>query len=127
MLPWASFAQAQALDVTTPAISVIKKSITQRFALLEPLLNTGMVGLTHDGLLAICSSGERKGAPSPEAERLVEEENKDRNALYREIARANGHPEWEDDLRAMFGRRFIERSRAGWFHRDAAGLWHKTP
>ena len=51
------------------------------------------------------------------------DENRDRTALYREIAKANGHPEWEAQIRATFAKTWIEKARAGWYYQDAAGAW----
>jgi uncharacterized protein YdbL (DUF1318 family) len=53
----------------------------------------------------------------------VADENRDRNALYREVANANNHPEWEAQIRATFAKRWIERARAGWYYQDASGAW----
>jgi uncharacterized protein YdbL (DUF1318 family) len=56
--------------------------------------------------------------------RLVAEDNRDRSTLYAEIAKANGHPEWEADIRGIFARRWIERgAQPGWFYQDASGSW----
>ena len=60
------------------------------------------------------------------ARKLVSDENADRNALYREIASANGHPEWEADIRRTFARRWVERgAQPGWYYQDASGAWAK--
>jgi len=55
--------------------------------------------------------------------KLVADENSERNTLYREIASANGHTEWESDIRATFAQRWIAKARAGWWYRNAAGGW----
>ncbi len=56
--------------------------------------------------------------------RLVAEDNKDREALYTEIAKANGHPEWAGDIRKTFARRWVERgAQPGWYYQNAAGSW----
>ena len=56
---------------------------------------------------------------------LVAEENSDRNNLYREIAAANKHPEWEADIRKTFAQRWIDRAAPGWYFQDASGGWKK--
>jgi uncharacterized protein YdbL (DUF1318 family) len=43
--------------------------------------------------------------------------------LAREIAIANGRPEWENDIRATFAQRWIERARPGWYYQNANGNW----
>jgi uncharacterized protein YdbL (DUF1318 family) len=97
-----------------------------RFGQLEPHFASGAVGLTADGLIEI-----RDANAAPLAERagiraLVAEDNRDRNALYAAIARANGHPEWEADIRRTFARRWVERgAQPGWFYQDASGAWRQ--
>jgi uncharacterized protein len=115
------------VDVSTPAITVIKKSIAQRFAHLKPHLDAGVIGLTHDGLVAIRDHGNLSVLDRGKLESHVAEENKDRGALYREIARANGHPDWETDLKLTFGARWISRAQQGWYYRDSAGKWQQKP
>ncbi len=126
-----AFAQPD-LDVNTPSISVIKKSLSQRFAALKPHLDTGAVGLTTDGLIATHDMSLALGttltvAMRAAVEKLVADENQDRASLYREIARANGHPDWESDLKTTFGERFINRAQSGWYYRDSAGKWNRKP
>ena len=53
----------------------------------------------------------------------VADDNRDRNAVYREIAVANGHPEWESQIRRVFAAQWIESARAGWAYQDAGGAW----
>ena len=56
---------------------------------------------------------------------LVADENRDRSALYREIAVANGHPEWEDEIRATFARRWIANADSGWYYQENDGSWRQ--
>ena len=57
--------------------------------------------------------------------RLVSDENRDRRDLYREIARANGHPEWEKDIRKTFARVWVEEASRGTWYQDARGQWRQ--
>ncbi len=58
--------------------------------------------------------------------RLVSEDNTDRKTLYAQIAKANGHPEWETDIRKTFARRWVEHgAKPGWHYQDAVGNWVK--
>jgi uncharacterized protein YdbL (DUF1318 family) len=70
---------------------------------------------------------DQNAAPLAEravVKRLVAEDNRDRATLYTEIAKANGHPEWEPDIRQIFARRWVERgAQAGWYYQDASGAW----
>ena len=51
---------------------------------------------------------------------LVSAENVDRSALYKEIAKANGHPEWEGEVRQTFAERWIGKAQGGWFYRSGS-------
>jgi uncharacterized protein len=122
-------AQAQAnanIDVNTPASNAIQASMKTRFDELRKYLESGAVGFTNTGLLEVRDASV---VPLPEratVKRLVAEDNKDRDALYAEIARANQHPEWEADIRKIFARRWVERgAQPGWYYQDAAGAWQQ--
>jgi uncharacterized protein len=125
MLIPAAHAQANAnLDISTPEIRAVTQSMQARFGQLEKYFASGALGLSSDGLIA-----ERDTSAVPLAERavvkrLVAEDNRDRATLYTEIAKANGHPEWEPDIRQIFARRWVERgAKPGWFYQDASGAW----
>ncbi|WP_250625636.1 DUF1318 domain-containing protein [Pinirhizobacter soli] len=92
---------------------------------LKALLDSGGVGLSADGDLAVRDANAIALAQRAQASAWVVEDNRDRAALYREVANANGHPEWEGQVRATFARGWIERAPAGWYYRDAAGQWHR--
>lgn len=115
------------LDINTPSITVIKKSLSQRYQTIKPHLDSGAIGLTADGLLSVRDLTSTPAAIAAKVEAVVAEENQDRGSLYREIARANGHPDWENDLKTTFGERFISRAQSGWYYRDSAGKWTKKP
>ena len=114
------------LNVDSPSISIIKKSLAARFVILKPLFESGVIGLTRDGLIAMRDVGNAGGINSADHNKiadLVTEENKDRATLYREIARANGRPDWENELRQTFGARWINRAPTGWMLKNAKGEW----
>jgi len=117
-------ATAQAdLDVTSPAIRQLTASMEARHAQLERHYSSGAVGLTQDGMVEL---RDPNTVPLPErtaVRKLVSDENADRSALYAEIARTNAHPEWEADIRATFGQRWVAKARTGWWYRNATGQW----
>jgi hypothetical protein len=55
----------------------------------------------------------------------INEENQDRLRLYYQIAVANRHPEWENDIRATFAARWIERALPGWWYQDEERQWQR--
>jgi uncharacterized protein len=117
----AAHAQQANLDISSPAIGKIEASLKARHAQLLPYLNSGAVGLTADGMVAV---RDAKSIPLNERKtvnQLVADDNRDRAALYREIAAANGHPEWESQIQATFARRWIDRAQSGWYYQSGGG------
>ena len=123
--PFAAALDERDLEINTPAIMSLQKAMASRFLLLKPHLEAGIVGLTHDGAIALRDTAQIDVKTLLTLDALIGEENKDRATLYREIARANQRPEWESNLRATFGNRWINRMPAGWFHRSQGGQWIK--
>jgi uncharacterized protein YdbL (DUF1318 family) len=123
----AAHAQENAdLDISSPEIRAITASMQARFAQLEKFFSSGAVGLTANGLIEIRDPNAAALAERALVKGLVAEDNRDRNALYAAIARANGHPEWESDIRGTFARRWVERgAQPGWYYQDASGNWRQ--
>ncbi|RYD16782.1 MAG: DUF1318 domain-containing protein [Lysobacteraceae bacterium] len=117
-------AQQANINIQTPQIQAIQSRMKQRFdGTLARYCDSGAVGFTRDGMVAV-----RDAAAVPLAERAamnaaVADENRDRKAVYREIAVANGHPEWEPQIRETFSKQWIQQARPGWYHQDASGAW----
>jgi uncharacterized protein YdbL (DUF1318 family) len=111
------------IEIDTPAISSLRQSMQQRHSQLEAYYERGAVGLTRDGLIAMRDANALPLAARQPVNALIAAENQDRNALYREIARANSHPEWEADIRATFGQRWIDLARPGWWYQATNGSW----
>jgi uncharacterized protein YdbL (DUF1318 family) len=120
-------AEAQAspnLDVSDPQIRAVTASMQQRFGELKKYFDTGVIGLTADGQVAIRDQNAIPLAERAVVARLVAEDNRDRATLYAEIAKANKHPEWEPDIRRTFARRWVERgAQPGWYYQDSSGKW----
>lgn len=121
--PLASAQTEADLDLDSAAIVSLAKSLANRFVQLRPHLDAGVIGLTHDGSIALRDVAGIDVKALLVLDALIIEENKDRATLYREIARTNRRPEWESDLRATFGRRWISRMPAGWFYLNDKGQW----
>ncbi len=120
----AAHAQAD-LDIATPEIRAITASMESRHGSLVKYYASGAIGLTADGMVEV---RDQNAIPLPErnaARQLVADENKDRAALYAAIAKANGHPEWETDIRETFAKRWIAKAQSGWYYKDAGGWKQK--
>ncbi len=118
-------AQQGNLDANSPAITQLKSTMAERHHSLEPYYSAGVVGLARDGTVALRDPATVPLAQRQAVSKLVATENEDRAALYREIARINGNPAWEVDIRATFAQRWIDRAPAGWWVQGVTGAWQK--
>jgi uncharacterized protein YdbL (DUF1318 family) len=101
----------------------LRATLRERHVQLKPLYESGAIGLTREGNLGLRDANAVPLAQRAQLNALIAEGNRDRAALYREIAVANGHPEWENEIRSTFAQRFVERAPAGWYYQNAAGAW----
>ncbi|HZV61672.1 MAG TPA: YdbL family protein [Methylophilaceae bacterium] len=119
-----AFGQAD-IEINTPAITAIKTSMKNQHQQLRPFYESGAIGLTRDGMVGVRDAKLVPLSDRQKLNSLVAAQNKDRNALYKEIAVANGHPEWENEIRSTFAERWISKAKAGWWVQDASGAWVK--
>ena len=112
------------ITIKTPAIQAIQARMAQRFeSQLKPHFESGALGITNDGAIDVRDAAK---VPLPQrvgVNQAVAEQNRDARAVYREIAVANDHPEWEQQIRAVFARQWIDSARGGWWVQDAGGGW----
>lgn len=118
-------AMAADLEINTPAISALKNSMQARHNQLAPNYASGAVGLTRDGLVAVRDANAVPLAQRQALNALVAAENKDRNALYKEIAVANQNPQWESEIRSTFAERWVQKAQKGWWYQGASGWQQK--
>lgn len=124
LIPAAYAAETPNIRVQTATTEAIRSRMQDRFrSTLGPLFDSGAVGFTNDGLVAVRDAAKVPLNQRAEVSATVADENRDRNALYREVANANSHPEWEAQIRATFAKGWVERARAGWYYQDASGAW----
>jgi len=117
------YAQQPDINISTPGINRLRSMMTERHTALEPYYSSGAVGMDNQGLITI---REQDSIPLRErntAKMLVADENRDRLALYRELAEANGHPEWETEIRDTFSRRWVANAPGGWWYIGPGGNW----
>ncbi len=122
-------AQAQQslnIDINTPSIQAIQLRMRDRQKnVLRSYYEAGAIGLDNKGLVQIRDLTAVGLSERTRLKQAVHEDNQDRNAVYREIAVANGHPEWEDEIRSTFAERWIELAPAGWYYLDNKGNWQQ--
>ena len=124
LLPTAA-ASSPDLDVSSPAIRSLTAAMESRHSNLRQHYESGAIGLTNDGRITIRDQGAISLQERNRVRQLVADENADRQSLYRQIAVANGHPEWESDIRDTFAERWIANARSGWYYQDSGGNWQQ--
>ena len=119
-------AQAQPdITIETPAIQALKGQMEARFSQLRPHFDSGALGFTNDGLVVVRDAAKLDLRSRVSVNELVADDNRDRRAVYREIAVANGHPEWEAQIRSVFSQQWIASARSGWWYQTAGGSWQQ--
>ena len=125
MVP-SAMAQQPNFEINTPQINSIKRQMAQRQRQhLDKWFSAGAIGFTNDGLVAI---RDRAAVPLNERrllESVVADENRDRKAVYREIAVANGQPQWEAQVQETWSKEWIANARPGWYYQAPDGQWRQ--
>lgn len=112
------------LTIQTPAIQTIQARMASRFQdKLAAHFDSGALGFTRDGRVEIRDLAKVPLSERTGLKQVVAEDNRDRDAVYREIAVANDHPEWEPEIRTTFAEQWIAQARKGWFYQAADGSW----
>jgi len=118
-------AAAPNFNVNTPKIRKIQARMKRRNASLKPYYSKGAIGFTRDALVKIRNASAIPLKVRGKIKKMVAAENADRNALYRAIADANGHPEWLSDVRNTYAGIWIEEAGRGWWYQSAKGQWRQ--
>jgi hypothetical protein len=111
------------INISNPIIMALRKSLKQRHKKLASYYDKGALGYTNNALISIRSIKIIPLKSRNEIKQLVSDANKDRLALYREIANANGHPEWAKDIRKTFAKVWINKALSGWWYQNEKNKW----
>lgn len=124
LVPAAHAAEQANIKISTPEIEALRASMRARFnQKLKPLLDSGAIGFTDDGMVALRDAGSVPLSQRNQVRQLIDAENRDRQAVYQKIAVANGHPEWTDKIRKTFAAEWVQQAHSGWYYQDAGGSW----
>jgi uncharacterized protein YdbL (DUF1318 family) len=89
-------------------------------------MDRGNIGIGQDGLLRIRTTDGLNLKERAEAQQLVEAENRDREALYAEIAKANNIPKENiPKIKSIFAKSWVDQAQPGWWIQDSQGNWKK--
>jgi len=122
-------AQAQSapdISIKTPAIQAIQGRMEARFnGSLRKGFDSGALGFTSDGLITVRDAGKLELKDRVAMNAAVADDNRDRKAVYREVAVANGHPEWESQIRDVFAKQWVDSAKSGWWYQSGGGWKQK--
>jgi len=121
-----AFAQEADINVSNPAIRGLRDSIKHRSGAIKPYMDKGSAGINQGGLLVVRSSEGLSLKERAEVQQLIEAENRDREALYSEIAKANNiPPDAVPKIKGIFAKSWIDQAQTGWWIQDSQGNWKR--
>jgi len=119
-------AQEGALEVSSASIRALKESIKARYPSIIPFFQRGVIGETSTGLLELKDWAALSLPDKAQAKRLLDAENKDRLALYDEVAKAlQINPDQMDRLRKIFAKEWQKTVPSGTWIEGEDGNWVK--
>lgn len=124
--PLDAMAQSPDINITTPAIRRLIASRKQRYSSLVPLLQQCVLGENNRGLLDLHSRQGVSLQDQARAKALLEQENRDRQQLYQELATANHLPANRlGEIASIFATVNRQEARSGWCIQNDNGSWEK--
>ena len=113
------------LSIDSAEIRKLRAGMKNRFSALAPFYTNGSIGIKSDGMLVVRNASAVALKDRNTVNKLVAAENTDRVKLYQAIANANGHPEWTEDIKSTFAKRWISNAQSGWWFQTANGSWQQ--
>ena len=121
-----AYASGGETRVSSPAIDALKDKLKRRAPVLNPFFDAGAVGEGKDGLVVLRDPSAVSMKDRAMINRVVKEENDDRMALYREVAR---ELKVEDKdlprVQESFAREWQRFARPGWWIQTPEGDWER--
>lgn len=112
------------INISSPAIVGITDRMKMRYETnLKAYLDQAVIGFSNQGFIEILDAKKLGLKDRQKIKKIVADENHDREALYRELAVANGHADWEESIRNVFIKTWKDQAHAGWKYQDADGNW----
>lgn len=107
--------------LTIPALASpaaeLRQHMEQRLPKIDSLKASGVLGENNRGFIEVREKG------TPEATNIVSDENRDREAVYAEIAKQTGTT--SDVVGRARAKKIAESSRSGLWVQDESGTWAK--
>jgi uncharacterized protein YdbL (DUF1318 family) len=110
----------------SPAVQALKKQLAERFPKLKPFYQKGAMGENSKGFVELRNDGNLSPAEKAELKSLAEAENRDRQALYQEVAKSmNITPDQILKVQRIFADKWQQSSAPGWWIQKEDGVWLK--
>jgi hypothetical protein len=107
------------ITIKTPAIQAIQARMAGRFdGTLRKHFDSGALGFTGNGEVAVRDASKIALPDRVKVNQAVADQNRDSKAVYREIAVANKHPEWESQIREVFAKQWVASAKSGWWYQS---------
>lgn len=116
-------AQEANINVSNPSIRAIKDQMRQRSGQLKPFLNKKYVGIDKNGYLKVLNTKGLALKDRSRVNQLVTAENRDRKALYGEIAKANNLKGDAQRIEGIFANTWRDKAQSGWQIQKNDGAW----
>lgn len=122
-----SVARAEsATEVSNAVIRKIKEKMKKRYPQLVPYFNAGNIGEDNRGFLSLRNVSGLSVKQRARLNKLVKAENKDRQILYAEVAKAlQIAPDQVSRVGKIFAKKWHETSKGGWWIQLDDGTWTK--
>jgi uncharacterized protein YdbL (DUF1318 family) len=109
---------------SSPVTQSLKNQIKERFPRLIPFFQKGGIGEGKKGFLEIRDTKGLSPAEKADLKPLVEAENRDRRALYQEVAKSmNILPDQLSKVQRIFAEKWQNSAERGWWIQKEDGHW----
>ncbi|MBK8523221.1 MAG: DUF1318 domain-containing protein [Betaproteobacteria bacterium] len=115
------------LDIGTPPVIAVKHQMAQRYSRLVKFYEPGVMGLGSDGMVKLRDTSRLNPTLLKIAEKLIDQENPDRNSLIYAVAESYGGKEAVPVVRELLVKRWKDQFKSGWWMEDEKGNWYQKP
>lgn len=110
---------------SSPAVQKIETQLKNKFAELSRFFDTGVVGYTNNGFVAIKDLNAAAVKDKITAKKLVASVNSNLKQLYKERAKADGNAAWAKKYQDIYSKDWIKKAKKGWWYQKSNGSWTK--
>ncbi len=111
-------------EVSPPAVQSLKQHIRDRFPRLVPFFQKGAIGEGRTGFVEMLENKGMTPAEKNDMKSLVEAENRDRRALYQEVAKSmNISSDQIGKVQRIFAQKWQHSAERGWWIQKEDMQW----